>query len=240
MQPYLFEGELMRFNRTESLIGQNLMEKLQNHTILIFGIGGVGSYACEAISRSGFQKIIIVDDDIVDISNINRQLIALDDTIGLPKVEVMKQRILNINPSCEVLTFMERVDEKNISHFFSQKIDFVLECIDDLKAKVEIAAYAEKHNIPIIASMGFANKTHPELIQISSVNKTSVCPLAKAYRYAFRNSGLSLKIPVVFSTEEPIKPVGNVTLGSTAFVPSSAGLLMASYVFNKLLKLEDL
>jgi len=225
----------MRFNRSEALVGENRFAQIQNHTILIFGLGGVGSFAAEAIARSGFHKIILVDQDRVDITNINRQLIALDSTVGMAKVEVMKARILDIYPECLVTTFESHVSPDNIELFFTEHVDFVLDCIDDMSAKIAIATFTDSHQIPLIAAMGFANKQHPEQISITTVNKSSVCPLAKSYRSALRKQGLPLNTTIVFSTETPVVPKGNVKLASTAFVPSSAGLLMASYVFNELL-----
>lgn len=235
MQPYLFEGESMRFNRTISLVGQDPFTKLQQHTILIFGIGGVGSYAAEAIARSGFDHIILVDRDIVDPTNINRQLIALESTIGEDKVLVMKKRIADIHPECVVDIFKENVTSDNIAAFFYKPVDYILDCVDDISAKLSIAQYALQNQIPLIASMGFANKLDPQRITVSLAEKTSVCPLAKAYRNQLKKRGLPGTIPVVYSTENPIVPEGEVKLASSAFVPSAAGLMMAAYVFNDLL-----
>lgn len=220
----------MRFERLKAITPD--FERITDHTILIFGLGGVGSFAAEAIARSGFQRILLVDYDAVDPTNINRQIIALEDTVGKIKTELMKERILNINPQCHVTVFTEKVTNANIESFFVNKVDYVLECIDDLHAKIEIAKYTEMRNIHLIASMGFANKFDPTKIQISPLNKTTVCPLARAYRHQIKAANLSVKREVVYSTEIPSKPEGNIKLGSTAFVPSVAGLFLAAHVFN--------
>jgi len=223
--------EFMRFDRLKAIT--NDFDTITNHTILIFGLGGVGSFAAEAIARSGFQRIILVDFDQVAESNINRQIIALDDTLGLFKTEVMEERIHKINPYCKVIIHTEKATEENLFIFFEEKVDYVIECIDDMAAKIAIAKEIEKRNIEMISSMGFANKFEPDKIKIAPLDKTNVCPLARRYRALSRESGLSLKREVIFSTETPSKSSNeSVKLGSTAFVPSVAGLMLAAHVFN--------
>jgi len=221
----------MRFDRLKAIT--NDFEEITNHTILIFGLGGVGSFAAEGIARSGFQRIILVDYDVVDETNINRQIIANDDTLGRFKTEVMKERIFKINPLCSVTTHTEKVTAENIQRFFKEKVDYVIEAIDDLPAKIEIAKEVELRGINMISSMGFANKFEPDKIKIAPLDKTSVCPLARKYRYLYRQASLLLKREVIFSTEIPSKTSqDDVKLGSTSFVPSVAGLMMSAHVFN--------
>jgi len=221
----------MSFERMKELCPN--LETLQNHSILIFGLGGVGSYAAEAIARMGFKKIILVDYDSIEASNINRQLYALHSTIGMKKTEVAKERIKDIHPEVDVTIYSTQVSQNNIDIFFTKPIDFIIEAIDDLPAKLEIASYAERNNIPILSSMGFANKIDPTQIEIKKLKQTTVDPLAKKLRYLFKQAGLSLDLPVVFSKEQPLVPqIGNTKLGSISFVPSAAGLIMASYVYH--------
>lgn len=229
----------MRFQRLEALIGSNKLNQLKDKTVLICGIGGVGSYATEALARSGIGHLILVDNDIVDITNINRQIIALESTLKQPKVTVMMNRILDINPKAIVTPLKLYIDESTIELLLNRKIDFVIDAIDSVPSKcLLIAACAEK-NMPIIASMGFALKMHPEKIELTTLDKTEMDPLAKEIRYRLRKAGVNLKIPVVYSKEQPLKSqIDSVKLGSTAFVPPSAGLMLASYVVNQLI-LED-
>lgn len=221
----------MSFERMKELCRD--LESLQNHSILIFGLGGVGSFATEAIARMGFKKLILVDYDTVDETNINRQLYALQSTIGHKKTDIASNRIKDINPTVELTVYAQKVTKENIELFFQEKVDFIVEAIDDLPSKVEIASYAEKNNIPMISSMGFANKVDPSQIEIKKLKQTTVDPLAKKLRYLFKQAGLSLELPVVYSKEQPLVPqLGNTKLGSISFVPSAAGLRMASYVYH--------
>lgn len=238
----LFIGDIKmnRFNRLENLIGHDKLEMLGQKKVIVFGLGGVGSFAAEALVRSGIGHLIVVDYDRVDQSNINRQLIALESTIGKDKTEVFKDRALDINPELDVHTLVQKVDGDNISNILAEDVDFVLDCIDDVKAKVEIIAYCQKENIPLIVSLGFANKFHPQMIQIERLKKTSVCPLARVMRRKLKDKGLSLDIMCVYSQEKPHHVLDQSILGSTAFCPSSAGLMMASYVINQILGNEVL
>ncbi len=225
----------MRFNRFASMIGTDLLESLKHRTVAIFGLGGVGSYAVEAIVRSGICKIIICDFDTIDETNINRQLIALDSTLGMLKTEVVESRIKDINPDTVVLSYPIKADAVIIRDILSMNPDFVIDAIDDVSAKAALIKEAIRKDIPIIASMGFANKLHPELIEISTLDKTQVCPLAKIMRKKLKEDNVTLNFPVVFSKETPKKSNKDNILGSSAYCPSTAGLMLASYVVNKLI-----
>lgn len=230
----------MRFQRLEALIGIEKLHQLSGKTVMICGIGGVGSYAAEALARSGIGQLILIDNDIVDITNINRQIIALDSSLKLPKVEVMSKRIHDINPDAKVSPMRIYIDETSIESIFITKIDFVIDAIDSVASKCLLITSCIQRNIPIIASMGFALKLHPEKIELTTLDKTEMDPLAKEIRYRLRKAHISLRIPVVYSKEEPKKSlINNVKLGSCAFVPPAAGLMLASYVINQFIEEEN-
>jgi tRNA A37 threonylcarbamoyladenosine dehydratase len=229
----------MRFNRLENLIGHDKLELLKGKKVVVFGLGGVGSFAAEALVRSGIGHLVIVDYDQVDLTNINRQLIALESTLGMQKTKVFAERARQINPDIHVEIVNQRVDDVNAREILDGDIDFVLDCIDDVEGKIAIINVCHKEEIPVILSMGFANKFHPEMIQIAMLKNTSVCPLAKAMRKKVREHGLSLNIPCVYSLEKPQDVLDKSILGSTAFCPSSAGLVMASYVINQIIGKEE-
>lgn len=246
------------FSRFSMLVGDNAIEKLKNSNIIIFGIGGVGSYTVEALVRSGVGNITIVDYDEISESNINRQLHALHSTVGMSKAEIMKKRILDINPECNV-TLIKELAYKNIERFLggNQKYDFVVDAVDVISSKIEIVEYCYKNDINIVSSMGFGNKMHPEMVEISTIENTSVCPMARTIRSILRKKNIR-NIPVVYSKEKAIVPDKSdnysfekptefrennelprkVTPGSNAFVPGTAGLVIASYVIRKLLEIE--
>ena len=229
------------FSRTRMLIGADGLDALQNSCVAVFGIGGVGSYVAEALARSGTGCLILVDNDTVDISNINRQLIACQSTIGQPKTQVMKKRILDINPLCRVLTFEEFILPDNLESFFDNvfsqtgSIDYIVDAIDTVSAKLALAEYAWKQNIPLIASMGTGNKLDPTRFRISDISETRVCPLAKVVRIELRHRGIT-DVPVLWSDEDPI--VRRRTPASVSFVPSVAGLLIAGYCIRRLAGLD--
>lgn len=225
----------MRFNRLINLIGQEKFDQLKRKNIIIFGLGGVGSFAAEAIARSGIMKLTVIDYDKVDITNINRQLVALESTIGQLKVEVFKSRALDINPDLEITALNKKVSIDNIDEILCSGYDYVIDCIDDVDGKIAIAKYCLDHGLKLIMSAGFANKIHPELIKISKLNQTSVCPLAKTLRYKLKSINYPLTIDVVYSEEKPIKAIDNRILGSNSYVPSTAGLIIASHVINTLI-----
>ncbi len=223
-----------RFSRSSRILGEQKMEKLNNSSVIVFGIGGVGGAVLEALVRGGVGTVAVVDKDIVDITNINRQLIATNDNIGDRKVDVAEKRALSINPNINfkkhnLFYLPETAEEINLSDY-----DFIVDAIDNVTAKLELIERADRLNIPIISSMGTGNKLHPELFEITDINKTSVCPLARVMRRELKNRGVK-QLTVVFSKEEPIKTKNSVP-GSISFTPPVAGYLMAGYVINKLIE----
>ena len=230
-----------QFSRTELLIGKDGVEKLANAKVAIFGIGGVGSFVVEALARSGIGNFVLVDNDEVDITNLNRQIIATHKTIGKPKVEIAGERILDINPNANVEIYREffMPESKGI---LDNSIDYIVDAVDTVTAKIELVVRAEKMNIPIISSMGTGNKLDPTRFEVTDIYKTSVCPLAKVMRKELKQRGIK-KLKVVFSKEEPIKPLNSNELtnkkqvpGSISFVPSVAGLIVAGEVIKDIIK----
>lgn len=221
------------FEREELLIGDKINE-LKNKTVLIVGVGGVGGYVTESMARASIGHLILVDFDTVDKSNINRQIIALHSNIGKKKVDVFKDRLLDINPNCLVDTFDIFYDEKCKDVIFNQKIDYVIDCCDSVNSKVLLIKECKERNIPIISSMGTGNKFHPELFSITKLKKTEYDPLAKKLRYLLKNHKELLDIDVLYSKEVPVEYKG--TIGSISYVPSVAGLLITSYVVNKFIE----
>lgn len=221
--------------RTELLLGKEGIEKLKNAHVAVFGIGGVGSFAVEAIARAGVGKISIIDKDIVDITNINRQLLADFTTIGLIKTDVMKKRILTINPHCIVNDYNLFFNEESYSIFFeNQSYDYIIDAIDTVASKIFLINSAYKNNIPIISSMGMGNKLQPTMIEVANIHKTSVCPLARIIRKEAKEKRIK-KLKVVYSKEIPIKinnPSKTKLVGSVSFVPSCAGLIIAGEVIK--------
>lgn len=243
---------LHQFSRNELAIGKEGLELMKNSTVAVLGIGGVGSFAAEALARSGVGRIVLVDKDDVDITNVNRQLIALLSTVGKPKADVMKERIKDINPECEVIALKMFYTDETYEEFFSYGLDFVVDASDTIVYKIHLMKECLKRNIPIISSMGAANKLDPTRFKIVDISKTHTDPIAKVIRTKLRKEGIQKGIPVVFSDESPIviredvrKEVGNeqtairkakMPPSSNAFVPSVCGLIMASYVVRELLK----
>lgn len=220
------------FDRLELLIG-NKINILKNKTILLIGLGGVGGHAFEALVRSGIQNIIIVDNDIIDITNLNRQNLAYQNKVGKPKVEVAKEKALAINPNCHIKKYQIFLNETNIDEILNQKIDFVIDAIDTINIKKLIIKKCLKLKIPFISIMGTGNKMHPEMLEINDIRKTEYDPIAKIIRKMVKEEKITKKIPVVFSKE---KPIIKEKIGSNAFVPAAAGILAASYVINKILE----
>lgn len=227
----------MQFQRTELLINSDNINKLHNSHIIVFGIGGVGSYVVESLVRSGIGEITIVDFDVVDITNINRQIIALHSTIGKKKVDVMKERILDINPTIKVNTFDLFVSKDTITLFDFSKYDYVIDAIDNVTGKLLIIEKCKELNTPIISSLGTANKLDPTKLLLTDISKTHTCPLAKIIRLELRKREIR-HLDVLFSTELPIKQETNI-LGSISYVPSTAGLLISSKVINSLITKEN-
>ena len=227
-----------QFSRTELLIGQEGIEKLKKSKVAIFGIGGVGSYVVEGLVRAGIEKIILVDNDIVSVSNLNRQLIATTKTIGKPKVKIAKDRILEINPDAEVEIYQEFFlpETKGI---LDKTVDYIVDAIDTVTAKIELVVRANELEIPIISSMGTGNKLDPTRFEVADIYKTSVCPLAKVMRKELKSKGIR-KLKVIYSKEEPIKVEKDETKqkqtpGSVSFVPSVAGLIIAGEVVKDII-----
>lgn len=235
-----------QFLRTEMLIGKDAVKKLNDAHVVVCGIGGVGSYVVEALARAGVGELTLIDFDEVSLTNINRQLIALHSTIGKPKVEVARNRILDINPNVKVNCYNMRLgNEESVP--FAESVDYIVDAIDSVDAKISLVLNAKDKNIPIISCMGTGNKLDPTKLEISDISKTSVCPLARVVRKKLREKGIS-KLKVLYSKEEPIKPFSDITEecmdeatksyvpGSISFVPSVAGLLIASEVIKDLIK----
>jgi tRNA A37 threonylcarbamoyladenosine dehydratase len=225
----------MQFDRLVNMIGKEKFAELKQKRLIVFGLGGVGSFAAEALVRSGIQTIYVVDYDQVEITNINRQLIALNSTIGEYKVDVFKKRALDINPKLKCVAYKVKADRDTIKEILDQGFDYVLDCVDDLSAKFELAKYCNDNQIDFLAAMGFANKFKPELIKIAKLNQTQVCPLAKALRKKLKLAGYSMNFEVVYSEEKPAVTLEKHVLGSNAYCPSAAGLIMAAHVVNKLI-----
>lgn len=217
------------FSREIPLIGKNGFNKLQSASVIIFGVGGVGSYAVEALARAGVGAITIVDNDTVDETNINRQLIALNSTIGQDKVTVSKNRILDINPDCKVTAIKEFFDETSTIDL--TEYDYIIDAIDSVKSKLFLVEMAVKNNIKIISSMGTGNKLEPKKLTVCDISKTSYCPLAKKMRTELRKRGIN-HLKVVYSTEEA--KCRYVPPASISFVPPVAGLLIAKEVITDL------
>lgn len=226
-------------NRFDSLIGTENLNKIKNMTVLVIGLGGVGGYALESIARAGIKKVIIVDKDVVDITNLNRQLVALSSTVGLPKVDVFEKRLKEINKDLEIVKINEFITKENIDLLFNHNIDFMIDACDTLETKKELIRQAVKRNIKIISSMGTANKLDPSKLKIMDIRKTSVDPLARNIRKMVKDERIKAKIPVVCSEEIPIKSHNNV-LGSTSFVPGMSGLLCTSYIINSVIDKEQI
>lgn len=223
----MYEG----FSREERLIGKENVEKLNKSKVAVFGIGGVGSFVVEGLARAGIGKFLLVDNDTVDITNINRQIHANITTIGKNKVDVMKERILNINPQAEVDISTEFFMPG--SKLVDNSLDYIVDAIDTVTGKIELVCRANELNIPIISAMGTGNKLDPTKFEVADIYKTSVCPLAKVMRKELRSRGIQ-KLKVVYSKEEPIKPNDGAykTPASISFVPSVAGLIIAGEVIK--------
>lgn len=222
----------MEWVRLELLL-KDKMELVQNKTILIVGIGGVGSYAVESLARLGIHNLILVDGDTVDISNINRQIIALHSTIGRFKVDVMKERILDINPECNVEVVSEFLKKETVAKLFQRKIDYIVDACDTMEIKKELIRQCSARNVSLICCMGTGNKLDPSKLEIMDIRKTSYDPVAKIIRKMVREEHISCKVPVICSREVPISHSGNV-VASCSFVPGVAGLLCTSYIVNDL------
>lgn len=235
------------FSRTELLIGEKGLENLKNTTVMVLGVGGVGSHCIEALARSGVGTFILVDNDKVSLTNINRQSIAYQSTVGEYKTKLMKDRIWDINPGAHVITHEKFILPENLQEIFDRKVDYIVDAIDTVTAKLALAVYAKEQNIPIISCMGTGNKLHPELFEITDISKTSVCPLCKVMRKELKNRGIT-HLKVLYSKEKPIAMSGKDTgedkgmrrslPGSISFVPPVAGLFIAGEVIREIAEVE--
>ena len=232
---------LTQFSRTELLLGKEAMDKLKNSRVAVFGIGGVGGYVCEALVRSGVGAFDLIDDDKVCLTNLNRQIIATRKTVGKYKVDVMKERILDINPKAEVNVHKCFYLPETKDEFDFSKYDYVVDAVDTVTAKIQLVMEAKEAGIPIISSMGAGNKFDPTAFQVADIYKTSVCPLAKVMRHELAKRGIK-NVKVLYSDEKPLKnnkideKTGKAVPGSISFAPSVAGLIIASEVVKDLLK----
>ena len=247
---------LTQFSRTELLLGKEAMDKLKNSRVAVFGIGGVGGYVCEALVRSGVGAFDLIDDDKVCLTNLNRQIIATRKTVGKYKTDVMKERMLEINPDVDVRIHKCFFLPENADEFPFDEYDYVVDAVDTVTAKIELVMKSQAMNVPIISSMGAGNKLDPTAFQVADIYKTSVCPLAKVMRRELKKRGIK-KLKVVYSQEKPIRPIEDMSIscrthcicppgaahkcterrdipGSTAFVPSVVGLIIAGEVIKDL------
>lgn len=234
------------FSRTERVLGEEAMIRLQNARVAVFGIGGVGGYVAEALVRSGIGKVDIVDNDTVSVTNINRQIIALDDTVGKKKIDVMRDRLSAISPNVRIVTYDCFVLPENVANFPFQDYDYVVDAMDTVTAKIAVICRCKEQNIPVISCMGTGNKVYPERLQLADISKTTICPLARVMRKELGLRGVK-HLPVVFSTETPREPQGELTEpttrrsvpGSTAFVPAAAGLILAGKVVRDIAGIKE-
>ncbi|OEH84586.1 tRNA cyclic N6-threonylcarbamoyladenosine(37) synthase TcdA [Desulfuribacillus stibiiarsenatis] len=251
---------LHRFSRTELLIGKDGLALLQKSTVAVIGVGGVGSYAVEALARSGVGHLILVDDDDICLTNINRQIHALQSTIGKEKVEVMKERVLQINPKLKVTTLKMFYNEETADQVFSLKPDYIIDAIDTISSKLSLIKTCKANDVPIIVSMGAGNKLDPTGFILADISKTSVCPMAKVIRKELKKAGIVKGVKVVYSKEQPLKPkeseescatgcvcpptasrtctVKRQIPGSISYIPSVVGLILGGTVITDLLSKE--
>jgi len=232
-------------SRTAMLLGTDALERLKSARVAVFGIGGVGSYVCDALARAGVGAIDLFDSDTVSLSNINRQLVALHSTVGMPKVEVMRDRILDINPDCQVTTHQIFYLPENANDYPLDRYDYIADAIDTVSAKIELSVRAKAAGVPLIASMGTGNKLDPTRFTVTDLSKTEGCPLARVMRRELKARGI-IHLKVVYSTEPVTRPAdaptelsehtGRAVPGSLSFVPSVAGLILAGEIIKDLIK----
>ena len=231
----MMKEKRLKFSRLEKVIGSDNVNDLSKKSVLVLGVGGVGGYVVEALARSNIGTLILVDYDKVEESNINRQIIALNSTIGRSKVDVLEERIKDINSGCKVIKIDKFIDDKNYLELFDNNIDYFVDACDTVLVKKLVIKECLKRNIPFISSMGTGNKLDPSKLVITDIRKTVNDPLARILRKFVRDEKINKKVMVLTSSELPIK-TGDRTPGSTAFVPSSAGLLIASYIVRSFIK----
>ena len=218
------------------ILGENSTQKFSDKNVILFGLGGVGSYTAEALARAGIGRLTIVDNDVVSVTNLNRQLCALHSTVGKPKVEVIKERILDINPACEVTALQKFYLPENADEFNLESYDYIADAIDTVSAKIDLAVKSQKYGIPMISCMGTGNKLDPSQFSVSDIYKTSGCPLCRVMRTELKKRGIK-KLNVVWSPEIPVKPAQTTedsgkrqTPASLPFVPPVAGMIMAGKI----------
>lgn len=236
------------YSRTELLIGTEALEQLKAATVMVFGVGGVGSHCIEALARSGVGRLILIDNDTVSITNINRQSIAYHSTVGQYKTQLMKARIKDISKEIDVVTHEMFVLPDNLETLFDIPVDYIVDAIDTVTAKLAIVELAQKKNIPLLCSMGTGNKLHAELFEITDLSETSMCPLCKVMRRELKSRGIT-KLKVLYSREKPVNVSGRSTgeetgarrtlPGSVSFVPPVAGILIAGEVIRELAGITD-
>ncbi len=229
------ELSMDKFEKVINLIGKEKFDMLQKCNVIIFGVGGVGGYVIEALTRCGINNLTIVDFDKVEQSNINRQIIALDSTVGEYKVDVMQKRIVDINQNCKVKKICKKIDINNIGEINFSDYDFVIDAVDMVSTKVAIIKKAKECGVKIISCMGTGNKIDATKIKIDDISKTAMCPLARVMRKLLKEENIK-DVPVLFSTEQPSAKLIEHKPQSVIFVPASSGILIANYVFNKLLE----
>lgn len=228
-------GNMHKFDRLILQIGNTKFEKIKNANILIVGIGGVGGYTLETLIRSGIHNITIVDNDVIDETNINRQIIATVSNIGEYKVDVFYKRIKEINENVNVTKVKEFITKENIETLFNNKYDYIIDTCDTIETKLELIRMSIKKNIKIISCMGTGNKLDSSKLKITDIRKTSYDPIAKIIRKMIKDERINKKIPVVYSEEQPIK-VSSKTISSNSFVPATAGLLITNYIINEIIE----
>ncbi len=226
----------LELERTELLLGREAQARLHESSVIVFGIGGVGGHVVEVMARSGIGTVTLVDADTVELSNINRQIIALHSTVGRPKVEVAEQRIRDINPDCNVKTFQQFYLPENADSIDLTEYDYVIDCIDTVSAKVELIRRCDERKLPIISSMGAGNRMNPAMLKVTDIYKTTIDPLAKAVRKECRKNGIK-SLKVVCSDECPQTAAQQTVIASNAFVPAAMGIMVASEVIKDLIKI---
>lgn len=224
-------------SRTELLIGKEGIEKLKEAKVIVYGIGGVGSFVVEGLVRSGIGHIVLVDNDVVSISNLNRQIHANHETIGKKKIEVMKQRILKVNPQLKVDIYMAQEIEQGEENLIDTSFSYVIDAVDTVKTKIKLIEKANQMQVPILSCMGTGNKLDPTRLEITDIKKTSVCPLARVMRKELKKRKIN-QLKVLYSKEEPIQVKNQGVLGSISFVPSVAGLIIAGEVIKDIINRE--
>ena len=225
------------FERLELIIGKDNLKKIKNKKVLVIGLGGVGGILCEALVRNGIENIVIIDNDKVDVTNKNRQIIALDSTLGKKNTEVLKNRLLDINSNCNIKTIDDFITKDNLDILFENDLDYVIDACDTVETKILLIEECIKSNINILSSMGMGKKINPYKLKIMDLRKTSYDKLAKVIRKRLRDDGINQKIMVLSSDETPISTEGNI--GSYSIVTSIAGLLMADYIIKDIIKEND-